>query len=242
MQSEKIIASWGKVKANEAAHERMLNNILARNSAKKNKIAQWLIFAPIAACLVVVLIIFLPFSQVADTHPTPIIPYPAPIHPPPTQEDLTLDDARSCQYFGEFIPHVPAEFNLNRIWRAIAEDANTIFAFWYNERSSITWQVSMATEFDLTHVVYVNDRKKFDLAMYQIPWFESVPQEIMHYIMNPVFRAEEITLEAVEARAIESRDGGIQMNFGVLYGDILVTVNISGQLTPQEVWEIILQI
>lgn len=239
MRNEEIYNSWSKIKPDAAAHERMLTNILNRPAPGRKLLFTGLkIAVPVAACVAVLLAVFIHRFSIE----MPQIDYPPSVAPLPVQEDLTIDQARNCPNFGAFIPiHVPTEFNLDRVWRTIHQDTETLFAFWYNGLHSITWQISNATEHDFARVVDINDRAMFDLSLYTVPWFESVPAGLMQYVMSPVFRAQEITLDAVQARAIEGRSGDVQMNFGVLFGDVIVTINANG-LPPYEVWEMILQI
>ena len=57
---------------------------------------------------------------------------------------------------------------------------------------------------------------------------------------DPVFKAEELTLEAVYRRSYKVQDAGDtdgwRMNFSVLYGDILVSVNAKG-VDPEWVYQ-----
>ena len=242
MRNEQIYNSWSKIKPDAAAHERMLANILDRPQERsvfagltRNLLSSGLkIIAPIAACIIVLMVVFIPRIGV-ETPPVAVTPLPV-------EEVLTMDQARSCQNFGTFLPsNMPERFSLDRVWRYTHEDNEMIFALWYSERDTITWQISNATAHDLSLVVDVNDRAKFDLSLYTVPWFESVPHDLIQYVMNSVFLAHEITIDMVQARAVESRSGGVQMNFGILFDNIVVTINATG-LSPTEVWEMILQI
>ena len=238
MRSEQIHNSWSKIKPDAAAHERMLTNILVRSQTKKRP---WklLAFVPVAACLIILLLVFIPRNGVA---PPPDITPPYAVFPLPEQVDLTIEQARGCPNFGAFLPiNVPERFTLDRVWRSTFEDVETLFVFYSMGMDSFTWQVAYATEHDLSLVVDVNDPAKFDLSLYTIPWFESVPEELIQYVMNPVFPARDITPEVVQARVIESRTGSVQMNFGVLFDDIIVTINSSG-LSPEEVFTIIQEV
>jgi len=233
MRNEQIYSSWSKVKPDAAAHERMLANILER-SQKRSIIGSLKIIMPIAACVIVFLAVFI--SRLG------VEPPPSTVVPQPVYENLTIYEARGCPNFGMFIPtNIPEEFTLDRVWRTIHQDAKILFVFWHSGMDSVTWQVANATAHDLSLVVDVNDRAMFDLSLYTIPWFQSVPEDLLQYVTNPVFLAQEITIDAVQARAVESRDGGVHMNFSVLFGNVVVTISANG-LLPQDVWEMILSI
>ena len=238
MRSEQIYNSWSKIKPDAAAHERMLANILERSRAKK-RLWKVLALAPVAACLIILLAVFIPRLGV-EAPPPADFPPPYAVIPPPVEEELTIDQARECPNFGAFLP-ISTPFTLDRVWMSVHDDVERLFAFYGSSMDNLIWQVSHATEHDLSLVVDVNDREKFDLSLYTIPWFQSVPDELIQYVMNPVFPARDITLDVVEARAMEARGGGVQMNFGVLFGDIVVTISSSG-LSPLEVYEIIQEV
>ncbi|HBD86427.1 MAG TPA: hypothetical protein DC001_03270, partial [Clostridiales bacterium] len=80
---------------------------------------------------------------------------------------------------------------------------------------------------------------------YPIPRGESVPRELWEIVNDPIFRIEDLTLEVVQARAYEVSDAGDisgpRMRFGVLYGDILVEINVKGA-SPEAVFEMLQQI
>jgi hypothetical protein len=82
------------------------------------------------------------------------------------------------------------------------------------------------------------------VSLYPIPWFESVPDEILDYFLNPVFLAEEMTLEAVRARARldEGRRGetatSVIDSFAVLYGDVIVHISARGA-SPEQIWDML---
>ena len=79
------------------------------------------------------------------------------------------------------------------------------------------------------------------MSLYPIPRAESIPSELWEYVNNPVFLAEELTLDVVKARAyyVDNDRGdtpGWRMDFNVLYRDVVVDVNIKG-ISPEQVWE-----
>jgi len=130
----------------------------------------------------------------------------------------------------------------------------------------MTWWIFEATEFDLERIVSVNDRENYAWAYYpivQLPGellrFHDVPNEDFRFndmFQNPVFRAEEFSLEVIRARqwervwiaqgadgineASDAADIFIPVEYSeivlnVLYGDIIVSVHMEG-ITPEQAW------
>ena len=79
------------------------------------------------------------------------------------------------------------------------------------------------------------------MAIYQIPFADSVPKELWEYLFNPVFMAEDLTLDMIQARAYQADDKGDtpgwRIDICVLYGEVAVSVNTKGA-TPEQVWEL----
>jgi len=150
---------------------------------------------------------------------------------------LTLQEAQEDFDFGAFMPiAVPAQFAFSHATRTVNHFTNSLFAFWDDGTGDIRWYISRPTPYDFARLVSVNDPEKFDLSLYTIPWMDSVPHELIEYVINPVFLAEELTLEVIQARAQANRMGGYSITFSVLYSGVVVNVNTSG-VTPQQVWE-----
>ena len=161
-------------------------------------------------------------------------------------ETMSLDQARLDPDFGAFLPeNIPPGFNFQSAQRIVDQNTNSLFMLWFSEMNSINWSISEPTENDLARIVSVDDREKFDMSLYSIPLMASVPEELFEYVWNPVFLAEEFSLDVVNARAQSIGEGrmgdgragsmGWQMQFSVLFGDVLVAVNTHGP-SPEEVW------
>ena len=167
-----------------------------------------------------------------------------PVIPELRDERLTLNEARNDPDFGVYLPKsVPSRFAFESAHRFINQDTNSLFVYWYVGLDYIDWRISKTIDYDIERVVSLGEREKYDMALYSIPLAESVPRELREYVDNPVFLAEELTLDAVKARAfwIDNDRGdtpGWHMRFSVLYGDIVVEVNIKGA-TPEQVWEML---
>lgn len=70
------------------------------------------------------------------------------------------------------------------------------------------------------------------MSLYPIPRASSVPDDLREIVDNPIFSADELTMDAVWARAYttgESGDSdGWRMAFSVRYGDTIVEVRTKG--------------
>jgi len=167
-----------------------------------------------------------------------------PVIPELRNEGLTLAEARLEADFGAFLPHnIPAGFTFESAHRLVNTRDNSLFTSWSSGFDFISWHVRTPLESDLWDVVSVNDREKFDVSLYTTPWFGSVPPEFHYYFQSPVFLAEEFTLDVVTARTrfVDSGRRDIvprweTAQFGVLFGDVLVVVNMTG-ISPEEIWE-----
>jgi len=78
----------------------------------------------------------------------------------------------------------------------------------------------------------VADTKNYDMSLYPLPLAQSVPEDLWEIVSDPVFLAEELTLNVVEKRAYTAGEAGDssnpRMNFSVRFGDYLVTVRAKG--------------
>jgi len=136
---------------------------------------------------------------------------------------------------------------------------------------SIRWTISYASEWDLDHIVSVDDYRLFDWSLYpQSEWQDDnwdpprrdIPWEYFDIMHNPIFRADEMTIDVVRIREemryipIQGADGAISENpadiffpllntyimFGVLFDDdVLVHINAEG-MTYEQVWAMLMSI
>lgn len=87
--------------------------------------------------------------------------------------------------------------------------------------------------------VDVKNPASYDTRLYTIPWCDSVPSEYQTDFYCPTFRAEDMSLEVIQARAIEKDTGGLSYHFQVLHPDhTLVTYGCDG-LSAQQVWQLV---
>lgn len=171
------------------------------------------------------------------------------LHPvvPELREDrLSLDEARADIDFGAYLPtKIPVGFEFEDAQRFINQEQNVLFVNWTKGMGYINWRVSPLDDDDKTRITSVDDNKNYDLALYPIPRADSVPDELREIVDNPIFLIDDLTLDTVRARSYEVSDSGDEqgsrMRFSVLYGDILVELNVKGA-TPEAMFEILQQI
>jgi len=144
---------------------------------------------------------------------------------------LTLDEALSDPDFGALLPqNIPSGMEFGTGARIVNPDTNSLSADWSKPwESSLSWSISEATDFDMARVISPEDRHKYDISLYTIPWMDSVPPEYINYLNDPLFLLEDITRDVLQARVDESRMvRGLRMNFGVLVGDIVIRISTDG--------------
>jgi hypothetical protein len=161
-------------------------------------------------------------------------------------ERMDLDQARSDPDFGMYLPaSLPAGFSFESALRFIDQDSDYLYATWYKGLGYIDWQVSRFEEEDEKRLTSVEDIQNYDLALYPIPRAESVPAELRAVVSDPIFRIDDLTLDVVRARTYEVSDAGDEpgprMKFGVLYGEILIELNVKGA-APEVIFELLRQI
>ncbi|MCL2200571.1 MAG: hypothetical protein FWB75_01285, partial [Oscillospiraceae bacterium] len=168
-----------------------------------------------------------------------------PIIPHLREERLPLNEARNDPDFGAFLPaSIPGGFVFEHARRSLNQNTDSLTAFWNGAHpsfDSIRWVVKTPQSEDLARVVSVNDRYKYDVSLYPVPWADSVPIEIHYYFQSPVFLAEEFTSDIISARTRwtdgdEGIPGWHTSQFGVLFDGILVVVSMRG-LSPEQIWE-----
>jgi len=145
----------------------------------------------------------------------------------------TLSEARAEPDFGRYLPSdLPAGFGDATIYRFKFQNSNFLSALWSRGLDDLNWVVSPYTEEDAHRLTSVQNKENYDLSLYPIPRADSVPDELREVVDNPIFDAEELTLEAVYSRAYKVNDtgdtDGWRMKFSVKYGDVIVSISTKG--------------
>lgn len=153
----------------------------------------------------------------------------------------TLSEAQTEPDFGRFLPsELPAGFAESAIRRFKFQNSNYLSGLWSKGLDDLTWVISPFTEEDAHRLTSVKNKENYDLSLYPIPRAESVPDKLREIVDNPIFEAEELTLETVCSRAYKVNDAGDtdgwRMRFSVKYGDVIVEINAKG-VDPEWVYQ-----
>jgi len=145
----------------------------------------------------------------------------------------TLSEARTEADFGRYLPtELPDGFEESTIRRFSFQNSNYLSALWSRGLDDLTWVILPYTEADSHRLTDVNQKENYDLSLYPIPRADSVPDELREIVDNPIFEADQLTLETVYRRAYKVNDSGDtdgwRMRFGVRYGDVVVEINAKG--------------
>lgn len=148
-------------------------------------------------------------------------------------KDLSQQEAlRDPDYGAYMLPIVPNGFVVESIRRYKDQNTDYLSGLWTSGYDELRWKVYTISESDEIRLTSVADTANYDLSLYPIPRASSVPDELREIVDNPIFYAEELTTDAVWARAYitgESDDSaGWRMAFCVKYGDIVVEVRTKG--------------
>ena len=161
-------------------------------------------------------------------------------------EFSSLEEARQER---EFVPYLPAEdftgygeFSGRMTYQEGNE--HTLNLRWSWGYDDVTIRVELP-EGDTVWGCFVDygAPETYDLRLYPVPRADSVPEEYRETVDNPVFRAEDMSREIVEARAYAPNEAGdtnsLRISFSVLHpGGTLVGYNCEG-LTVDRVWALV---
>lgn len=155
---------------------------------------------------------------------------------------MTLAEAQVDPDFGAYVPNsVPAGFAFESSRRTLNQNRDELRITWSSDMKYLEWAVTRLKEEDKARIVDINAPETYDVALYPIPRAGSVPEELREIVNNPIFRAEDLTMETIRARAYTANEAGddntgYRMDFSVLYGDIVVELNVKG-VQPEEILE-----
>ena len=158
-------------------------------------------------------------------------------------EKLTLSLAQADPDFGAYVPkHMPS-FNFESAWRILNQQRDELRIEYAKGMRYLSLTISRKTANDEARIVNLSQPETYDLTLYPIPRSESVPNELREIVNNPVFKAEDLSLKVVKARAYTVNDAGddntgYRMHFSVLYGDVVVELNVKGG-QPEDIFNIL---
>lgn len=154
---------------------------------------------------------------------------------------LTLSEAHADADFGTYmLGTVPSGYVEESVRRYKDQNNDYLSGLWTKGYDELSWRVSHYTEQDANRLTSVDETENYDLSLYPIPRAQSVPDELREIVDDPIFIAEELSLDAVYARAYKTGESGDssgwRMTFSVKYGDIIVRVSTKG-IEPEWVYE-----
>lgn len=139
----------------------------------------------------------------------------------------------------EFLPYVPQDMPepLESAYRELGQGRDWLRLSW--DIDSIT--IYRIAPYDLSpYLVQADNPAAYDLRLYSIPHFDSVPAAYRQTVDHPIFYSDQVTLETVQARAYETDDGRPDVSMGILYPDgTLVQYYLS--LPAEDAWQLIQQ-
>ncbi len=157
--------------------------------------------------------------------------------PPYIFEELTFTEAQADSDFGAYMPTaLPEGFAEERFHRHMEQNVDYLSGHWSkgwgSDFADLYWEISFFDKSKQQRLTAAADTQNYDLSLYPIPRADSVPEELREIVDNPIFLAEELTLEVVQARAYKVQDAGDshgwRMAFSVKYGGIVVEVRSKG--------------
>ena len=159
----------------------------------------------------------------------------------PAWREETFDTLAQARQEADFAPYLPTaepsgygEFYGRLSYQEGAQ--NMLFVRWNQGYDN----VEVAVYRGENHSYNLADPARpetYDLRLYPIPWCDSVPQEYWDTVNDPAFRAEDMSLELVEARGREHDTGGMTYSFEVLHPDGTVVSYRCDALSARQVWE-----
>ncbi len=154
---------------------------------------------------------------------------------------ISLSEAYSDPDFDSFmVQNLPDGFSEESIRRYKDQNKDYLSGLWTKGLANLNWNISAYDEKDLTRLTSIAQTENYDLSLYPIPRAESVPEELWEIVDNPIFDADELTLETVYKRAYKVDEAGDvdgwRMAFSVKYGDVIVEVRTKG-IEPEWVYQ-----
>ena len=159
-------------------------------------------------------------------------------YPRDSREELSEKEARNTEVFGAYLPkNLPRGYTFES---GRGSDSG-ITVTWARGMDYITISVSLA-ESESTVTVDIAKPETYDVHLYEIPYGETVPEEYRQVFNDPLFAAEDLSLEVVRSRMKSVRDAGDtdtpRGNFSVLYPDGVV-LQFNGRGTAEEIWKML---
>lgn len=115
---------------------------------------------------------------------------------------------------------------------------NTLHVSWSRHYSSVIINIHREDTYAY-NLVSPDEPELYDLRLYPVPWCYSVPEEYHETVDRPAFRAEDMSLDIVEARWNENDMSGRVYSFDVLHPDGTVVSYRFDGMTAEQVWALV---
>ncbi len=137
------------------------------------------------------------------------------------------------EQMGEFLPkEAPEGFSFESA--SFSDYGYSVL--WSRGLEDLNWKIRDYNENDARCITDIEDTENYDLSLYPIPRAESVPEELMEIVNDPIFRAEDLTQEVVYSRAYKvdaiGDTDGYRMMFSVLYKNKVISI-VSKGVSPE---------
>lgn len=159
-----------------------------------------------------------------------------------TRMEVTEAEARQMAVLGEYVPTVlPAGYiwESGKLSGATEAASERVFLVWTRGMDYIELAITRVDVAEL-QLTDITAEETYNVHLYDIPYAETIPEEYRDTFNNPVFMAEDLSLELIEKRMKSFGDAGDtdtpRGNFSVLYENG-VLVDFGGRGTAQEIWE-----
>ena len=163
------------------------------------------------------------------------------------EEFSSLEEARTEAAFAPYLPRTAPDGYGEFSGRLEYQEGNynLLWARWSRNYQDVEVMVRLPEGEESTYYQLVdpNEPETYDKRVYSIPWADSVPEEYRETVDHPMFRAEDMSREIVEARAHFKTEQGEPdawvIDFAVLHPDGAVVEYSCEGLTPEQVWTMV---
>lgn len=155
--------------------------------------------------------------------------------PSDDRQTITEEQARDSE-LGAYLPHLlPTGYSFESAW---TDDQGQLYLCWTLGMDTIRLSVTYVEAGEL-ETVDISRPETYDVRLYELPYGETVPREYWEIFDNPVFLAEDFSLETVASRMKSYQDTGDTDTptgrFSVLYSDGIL-VGFDGDGSAEDIW------
>ena len=150
---------------------------------------------------------------------------------------------------GHLIPQIPQGFvEGGAARRTLDQHDNSLHVFMNQGRGMINWRANLIIAGEFDNIISAHDTYLYDANLYLMPWADSIPEAVWETFQRPIFLAQDITLEVIQARTInEGRridEGHMSLqtlSFTVVLDDMAITINAI-EIAPEQIWQMLQEV